>query len=863
MVRTRTVPPREKVPAPPPVPAALPEAFGLRLIGWITVVWLGWLVTKSATDRLIGHNLQRVFRDSLGGPYDWSDAARTWVGHARGILVAALWCLAAAGWGRPLAAWLGTRGTGRTIVVGLGFVALGLATWAAGVLGLLAPVCLAVLALPALVPFRPSGPRRPRVVAAREPVAAVCAVLTGVFLFIYAWPAFAPELGWDALTYHLQVPAHWLSARRIHIIPFSLGSFYPFLAEMWFMLGRAFGGDDAAKLVNYAFLPLTAASLVGIGTSLGSRTAGWLAALVYVAQPPAGLLSSQCYNDLEIAWLTLLAVDAALRPGMGWRIVSAVLCGGVLGCKYTGMLTLALCGSAWTWRAWREHRIMGGLILPSAVAGLVFAPWPIRDWLQTGNPVYPMAARVFPDSGWNPFYSAEQAARIVPGAVAPPISETLLQLVRLPYDFSVSFGAIGVLFTPLIFGLLPGLAVASSRRIAATRAFAGSPAAARAAAGLGFIGLWVVARGGDDRYLIPAVALLAVPAAEGALRLSRGQALRAALVAAAVVAALFVQAVHLTGYLSAIYVPWRVAAGAEPRRTYLCRAMLPNYETYPFAEKVNAMLPRGARVLLFSDIVAYYYDPLVVFDTQQVMPPIGSRLASACRDPRALRRRFRQLGIGWVIYSSRTIAFEKDCRCMGMTGAPRGCYRTFWRRYAELALEFASLRLFRLRTEREASRLPPAPFIALPGVQDVTLTVAEEARQANKPLDAAVALRRLVREEPELADARFKLAEVLLLAGRTDEARREVEAARRLGLDSGPWWVLEGGIRSSRKDHAGAYEATKEGVARWRGPRSLALLAAMAWNAGKIPEARAAIAEAAKLNPWDVEVRRIQQQMGK
>jgi len=354
-----------------------------------------------------------------------------------------------------------------------------------------------------------------------------------------------------------------------------------------------------------------------------------------------------------------------------------------------------------------------------------------------------------------------------------------------------------------------------------------------------------------------------VPAAEGALRLSRGRPFRAALVAAAVLVALVVQAVHLTGYLSAIYVPWRVAAGAEPRRTYLCRAMLPNYETYPFAEMVNATLPRKARILMFSDIVAYYYDPLVVFDTQQVMPPIGTRLASACRNPRILRRRFRQLGIGWVLYSSRTIAFEKECRCMGISGAPRGCYRAFWRRYAEPALEYASLRLFRLRTEEEASRLPPPPFISLPGVQDVVLTVAEEARQANRPLEAAAALRKLVQAEPELADARFKLGEALLLAGRTPEARREVDEARRLGMDSGPWWILEGGIRSSVRDHAGAYEATKQGVARWRGPRSLALLAAMAWNAGRAEEARAAIAEGARINPWDPEVRRIQQQMGR
>jgi hypothetical protein len=80
-------------------------------------------------------------------------------------------------------------------------------------------------------------------------------------------------------------------------------------------------------------------------------------------------------------------------------------------------------------------------------------------------------------------------------------------------------------------------------------------------------------------------------------------------------------------------------------------------------------------------------------------------------------------------------------------------------------------------------------------------------------------------------------------------------------MDTGPWWVLEGGVRSTLGDHKGAYEATLRGVELWRAPRPLALLAAMAWNAGKPEEGRRAIIEAARLNPWDPDVRRIAERM--
>jgi hypothetical protein len=70
-------------------------------------------------------------------------------------------------------------------------------------------------------------------------------------------------------------------------------------------------------------------------------------------------------------------------------------------------------------------------------------------------------------------------------------------------------------------------------------------------------------------------------------------------------------------------------------------------------------------------------------------------------------------------------------------------------------------------------------------------------------------------------------------------------------------------VCSSSGDHAGAYEATRKGAERWRAPRTLALLAAMAWNAGHPEEAHRAIAAALALNPWDADVRRIADRMGK
>jgi len=822
-------------------------------LAWLAALWLVLLVTAAGHRNFSPARIRLYWTQAVAGPYDTQGMAGTWLMHARGAVVAAVWIACAAGWGAPLAGFirLGSGPFAAAAGWGMGMTVLGLAVLGAGLPGLLHPACLALLLVPGAAGIlRERGRFFRGLPGALRPTGAVsigAAAVTGVFLLAYLVPTLAPELGWDALTYHLRVPSHYLGARRIYLLPFSLGSFYPFLAEMWVVLGQAFGGDPGAKLINYAFLPATALTLVAIGDRGGSRRTGWLAALIYTGMPAAGVLAGQCYNDLEVAALGLLAVRAALNRGAAWGIASAVLCGATLGCKYSGASIPLVCGIVWLVRGGGLSRSVVRAAAFSAVVMAVFAAWPLRDWLWTGNPVYPLLRGAFPETGWNPYFTPLQAASIVPVSAPRDPFAILLDLVRLPVDFSVSLTAISAVFTPLMIGFLPVLLLPGARPAGIRELFHAGWAAAA---------IWVISRAGDGRYLIPVAVLLALPAADGLIRIagrSRWLALTAGI---SVAAALVMQGGSWIALASQMYVPWRVAVGLESRSTYLSRAMLPNYEYMPMAEKVNAALPKRTRLLLFSDIVSYYIERETVFDTQQVTPPIGFRLAGTCRDPAALRRRFRQLGLDYVLYSGRIGALERDCKCLTMPPDAEKCYERFWRRYAEPVLECGSMRLMRLRTESEAARMNPAPFLIWPGIQDATFITVEDGRNAGDWKKAESALLRLLARVPDLAEARFKLAEVYLLSDRTADAVREAERARKAGLDSGPWWLLRGGVLKARGDAKGAAEAVRNGTDRWPSPRAWALLSSYLYSAGDLEGARRAGAEAMRLNPYDAAVKR-------
>jgi hypothetical protein len=601
--------------------------------------------------------------------------------------------------------------------------------------------------------------------------------------------------------------------------------------------------------VNFAFLPLLGWALADLGiAATGSAAVGWGAALLYLSLPAAAAVGTQTYNDLEPSLLGVLAVRAAAR---GRRSCSAVFAGAALGCKYPAAGLLPVVAALWFTEGRRDRegrfRALAG---PVTAGALVILPWPARDWLWTANPVYPLLPGWFDGGGWNPYQTATQAAVLATRGSGELPWTWVMRLIRLPVDLSVGLRAIGASFSPLLFGFLPG-AVFEAGASRLTRILAAS--------GAGLCVLWAASPVPDGRYLLPALALLAVPAAAGAAWLmQRGPGWRIA-IGMMTLCVIGCQVASWVGFASATYLPWRVAVGLEPRAMYLGRALLPNHEYIPMATALNARLPPAARVLMFSDISSYYIEREVVFDTQQVMPPVAVRLLDTVSRPVDLRRRLRQLGLTHILVSSsRLLNFQHDCHCLDPDPSARPAYGEFWRRYAVRELELGSLALYHLRSERQAAERTgrPEPFVAWPGVQEAFIADAGMARMAHDLAGERAAIDRLALLAPDLAEAPLQLAQIEARARRFDLAGIALARARRLGADSGPYWMLTAVIRSVAHDRAGAVAAAREGAARWPIPAVWVALAKHALVAGDMGEARRALGEARRLSPNDPEVRR-------
>ncbi len=268
--------------------------------------------------------------------------------------------------------------------------------------------------------------------------------------------------GYDALSYHLQLPREWLEAGRLTTLEHNVYSALPSLVEAAFMhLGAAMlpleraglpplVGEAGMGLLScqmlHALLTLLAAWCVGRAAAawgarlgLGSEACGWAGAVasgLVIATPWTVVVGSLAYNETPMLLMGGAAMIVALEPAMSaWRkgLLAGILMGAACGVKPTAILMLAP-GMALVLalhtapREWHRVAIAG-----SAAGLLMLAPWLARNVVATGNPVFPFAASVFANErGGTGHWSAEQVARFKRGHSFDGTVVDRLRLAVLP-----------------------------------------------------------------------------------------------------------------------------------------------------------------------------------------------------------------------------------------------------------------------------------------------------------------------------------------------------------------------------------------------------------------------------------------------
>jgi Dolichyl-phosphate-mannose-protein mannosyltransferase len=214
-----------------------------------------------------------------------------------------------------------------------------------------------------------------------------------------------PPISRDALIHHLAVPKLWLKHGGIYEIPWANFAYYPMNINLLYAVCLYFNNDIAPKFIHLAF---------GMGSGFliyfyikpkYSRNWGLLGMVIFITTPIVIWLSTTAYVDLGMTFFSTASVMAFIKwrdseyKDVKWFFLSGLGMGIAVGSKYNALIAWFILNMLLMLSVVRDtHRQTAALrygILFFMITAFVASPWYVKNYLQTGNPFYPLFDGVF------------------------------------------------------------------------------------------------------------------------------------------------------------------------------------------------------------------------------------------------------------------------------------------------------------------------------------------------------------------------------------------------------------------------------------------------------------------------------------
>jgi len=260
--------------------------------------------------------------------------------------------------------------------------------------------------------------------------------------------ALTPPFEYDELEYHLGALADYMRVGHVTFLPHNFYSNMPQLTEMLYLLAMSTSSDVAAKMLDWVLGVLAALAVYAVAVRLWGRRVALTATAIFYCVPYVQDLSSTARIDLATTFFAALAFGGLVleRESRHWLWLSALAAGAALATKWTASAVVVLPCVVCVVVGRKSFRLAGGYALLALVP---VVPWVLKNWLLTGNPVYPLLYGLLPTPHWSAPQAAMLAAKHSPRFDAGGLAE----FWQLPWQYSFAEnGALPVLLmtAPLI-----------------------------------------------------------------------------------------------------------------------------------------------------------------------------------------------------------------------------------------------------------------------------------------------------------------------------------------------------------------------------------------------------------------------------
>ena len=225
-----------------------------------------------------------------------------------------------------------------------------------------------------------------------------------------------PPISRDALIHHLAVPKLWLKHGGIYEIPWANFAYYPMNIDLLYVLCLYFHNDIVPKFIHLAFGMGTGLLIYLYLKSKYNHNWGLLGMVVFITTPIVIWLSTAAYVDLGMTFFITASVMAFIKwraseyTDIKWFFISSLGMGIAVGSKYNALIAWFILNMLLMLSVVRDtHKQAAALrygILFFMITAFAASPWYVKNYLQTGNPFYPLFDGIFKSLQHHPIQEA-------------------------------------------------------------------------------------------------------------------------------------------------------------------------------------------------------------------------------------------------------------------------------------------------------------------------------------------------------------------------------------------------------------------------------------------------------------------------
>jgi hypothetical protein len=423
--------------------------------------------------------------------------------------------------------------------------------------------------------------------------------LIGLFVFVQLALGLTPLVFYDLQAYHLFAPAQFLISGGLTPIPWHVQTNSPLTVQL--IVGTTLALDVSGQVAKLAFTAIGCFLAVGIYTLIlpAGRRAALLATLCVLSFPEFWMMQTLGVVDLAVAAFLLLGVvwtrDALKSGTYGPALLAGVAFGLAAGSRYQAVILLAWALGVLIVEAMvakprpRLGRMGGQFVVMGSIAAALVAPWLVRNYVQLGNPVFPLMQSVW---GVRGEWSEEQSRILNVDVLGKSIGDVAaVEVLIAPIMAFADSAPLKFLGAFLLVACLIAV-VRAEKEIRLT-----------ALLGLGGLLIWSMVRpeGGFPILRFNALSIVFMLAATGAV-LGSGRLLPRAGAAVALTfvgASVVIGAVHVQSIL-----PAAQSLASSDLRESMYRGSVPSWEAFDYINK--NLKPEQDKVLLIGETRGFW-----------------------------------------------------------------------------------------------------------------------------------------------------------------------------------------------------------------------------------------------------------------